>query len=297
MTIQQPQSVDHAKQAFLDAVSQSVTMLTTDYGYSHDRAIASLLREISRSEATLPTTSEVFAMMKSKGYGIQQAKKILTVEKAMERLMKVHANPASAIKALTQRISFANLLNESYMGDETSSTSGSATVIMPNSTASSSASSSPATTAPSATQGTSSGQSHAGGAPKSNNPKQSHSQSQRKSKQFARIPSRSKLSSKTASGVRKRSTDETASNTSSSSSSTTTTRARADSVTQQIDAKVTATNLDRPTIDTASVTTTAIIRPKRSADSSTAAAASNTAKRLRTTSDQSRTSKAPVQRA
>jgi len=265
---------------FVDKVKQAIAILKTQYGYSHDRATHSLLYEISRHSTLRPIKPEIFKLMKSQRYGFEDAGKIVIVQKALDTFLESHADsPESAIDALTNQISLSNMLNESNhhtIQDIASASSlpdvrieGVAQIRSPQMQQKQQQSVLAAITATTTTT-------KKGALPKTS--------------------SKSKLcSGKHGTAGRKRSIDEVVS-TSEVKETRNKSRARADSVAQELDAKVTATNpaaTDATTSNTSgNNNSTTNVRPKRDSASSTGNTTNtNTSnKRSRTTNDASSSS-------
>lgn len=53
------ESITNAKASFVGAVSGGITTLMQQCGYSRERAISALLREINRGDSARPTDNEV----------------------------------------------------------------------------------------------------------------------------------------------------------------------------------------------------------------------------------------------
>lgn len=115
------ESVTDAKQKFINAVMEGTSVLMERCGYSRERATSALLRELSRGEFDVirPTDEEIFESMKQNGLGIDEARKALTVHKALRRAMEANASAAEAIHNLASKIAVSNLMYESSDEDPT----------------------------------------------------------------------------------------------------------------------------------------------------------------------------------
>jgi len=104
-------SLSSAKARFMDTVSDGVEELTRRCGFSRERAANTLLRELSRGDVSL-SDDEVFHMMRTQGVGMEDARKALTISKAVLRAMKDNGGLAvQAIDDLTSRLNIVSLLN------------------------------------------------------------------------------------------------------------------------------------------------------------------------------------------
>lgn len=107
-----PDPVMKAKAAFAVAVAHGIDSLMIKCGYDRERAIATLLRELSRGDLTQPSDEEIFGTMKRLGLGIEEATRTLVVGKAFRNIAD-SKSPEKAIEQLTAKIAVGNLMYDS----------------------------------------------------------------------------------------------------------------------------------------------------------------------------------------
>mmetsp|Transcript_14234 Transcript_14234/g.20866 ORF Transcript_14234/g.20866 Transcript_14234/m.20866 type:complete len:288 (-) Transcript_14234:190-1053(-) len=104
-------SLSSAKSKFMESVRRGVDDLMQHAGYSRERATSALLRELGRVGSTPPTDDEIFHMMTIHGVGMSVAEQCLVVSKTVRKLMKEDGMSAvEAIDDLTSRLSLTNFV-------------------------------------------------------------------------------------------------------------------------------------------------------------------------------------------
>jgi len=108
------ESIHDAKVVFVTAVSEGISTLMEQCGYSRDRATSALMRELNRGgEFTRPNDEEIFKTMRRHNLGIEEATKTIIITRALRRAMADSRSPAQAIEHLAAKISLRNLLYDS----------------------------------------------------------------------------------------------------------------------------------------------------------------------------------------
>lgn len=103
-------SLLQAKNNFVSSIRVGIDELMTRAGYSRQRATDTLLRELGRG-GEIPTDQEIFHLMEHQGLGMDEASQALVVSKAVRRAMREEGLSAlEAIDDLVQRLSVSNLL-------------------------------------------------------------------------------------------------------------------------------------------------------------------------------------------
>mmetsp|Transcript_32224 Transcript_32224/g.58277 ORF Transcript_32224/g.58277 Transcript_32224/m.58277 type:complete len:255 (+) Transcript_32224:152-916(+) len=103
-----------AQARFMQAVSQAITKLINECGYSRERAIAALLRELGRGDGGLLEQDEehVFDTMTTFSLGVEDASHALVVSRALQRLMKERSLSAvEAIDDLSSKLNTTKLIS------------------------------------------------------------------------------------------------------------------------------------------------------------------------------------------
>lgn len=116
-----------ARMEFSTAVRTGIHALMSRCGYSRERAISALLKELNRGCGTdcKPTDDEVFDTMRRYDLGLDEATTALVVSRAMRRELLAHDDkkknrkitPLEAIQRLTCKLSLDNILYESGEDD------------------------------------------------------------------------------------------------------------------------------------------------------------------------------------
>lgn len=102
-------NVSTSKEEFVKSVKRALTLFKEKYGYSHDRATAALLRELSRGDQP-PSREEVFQTMNTCGVGIDEAAKAFTISRVLKRGLSEKLSLQEAIDSLTSKLSLSNLI-------------------------------------------------------------------------------------------------------------------------------------------------------------------------------------------
>lgn len=112
-----------AKMEFTTAVRTGVNALMSRCGYSRERAVSALLKELNRGHGldSKPTDDEIIDAMRRHNIGLDEATTALVVSRAMERELSIRDNknnntfisPSEAIHRLTSKLSLDNILYES----------------------------------------------------------------------------------------------------------------------------------------------------------------------------------------
>jgi hypothetical protein len=103
-----------AQARFMQAVSQAITKLINECGYSRERATAALLRELGRGDGGLLEQDEehVFDTMTTFSLGVEDASHALVVSRALQRLMKERSLSAvEAIDDLSSKLNATKLIS------------------------------------------------------------------------------------------------------------------------------------------------------------------------------------------
>jgi len=116
------QSIVEAKTNFATKVSDGIASLM-QCGYSRERATNALIRELNRGETCIrPADEEIFDTMRRYGLGIEEATKTIVISTAVRRALLKCESPTQAIDVLASKISLTNLLYDS--SDEEMSSDG-----------------------------------------------------------------------------------------------------------------------------------------------------------------------------
>jgi hypothetical protein len=120
-----------ARTEFAAAVRTGIDALMTRCGYSRERAVHALLKELNRDTASegKPTDDEVFTTMRKHRLGIDEANRAIIVSRAMRRELLNSTPVLDAIQRLICKISLDNILYES--GEESSDCDEDQTEILP----------------------------------------------------------------------------------------------------------------------------------------------------------------------
>eukprot|EP00429_Kryptoperidinium_foliaceum_P012919 CAMPEP_0176042020 /NCGR_PEP_ID=MMETSP0120_2-20121206/20849_1 /TAXON_ID=160619 /ORGANISM="Kryptoperidinium foliaceum, Strain CCMP 1326" /LENGTH=239 /DNA_ID=CAMNT_0017375431 /DNA_START=240 /DNA_END=959 /DNA_ORIENTATION=+ len=113
------ESLFNAKASFVNAVTDGITTLMQQCGYSRDRATSVLMRELSRGDSSRPSDEEIFDTMARYGLGIEEATKAIIVSRALRTAMQT-VSPEKAIEHLAGKIAVRKLLYDSSEEDPSS---------------------------------------------------------------------------------------------------------------------------------------------------------------------------------
>mmetsp|Transcript_11652 Transcript_11652/g.16641 ORF Transcript_11652/g.16641 Transcript_11652/m.16641 type:complete len:271 (-) Transcript_11652:156-968(-) len=97
----------HSRAQFIAVASKGISELMNRYGYSRSRASATLMQHIS-DEA--PTDDEIFQMMEERSIGSEEARVVLSISKAFEKIVKErNLSLSDSVDYLTSRLTLTRL--------------------------------------------------------------------------------------------------------------------------------------------------------------------------------------------